>query len=260
LKQRIVTGLIFGMVVLGLLLFSSQSRLVFLIAVPVLGFLEYAKITEFKVQDWIVSLLIVGAYASLCYFKGEFSQQFLSYTLVGINLVLMVNLFKPFLKLERSKAVMGSAYILLPFVLAICLDWNGPMWILMSAILLIWVADSAAYFVGSQIGKRKLFPSISPKKTWEGLWGSCMITLIAAYILYSYFQIGTWRAWVLLGLIVWGLGAIGDLIASQVKRYFKVKDSGNLLPGHGGFYDRFDSLIYILPFLIFLIEYSKILQ
>ncbi len=260
MKQRVITGVIFGLVVLGLLLFSKETRLILLVLVPILSFAEFSKLTGFKIQDWIVSILIVGAYTALCYYKGESSQNYLAYTLVGINLVLLANLFFGFLNLERAKAPLGSLYILLPFVLAIFLEWHIPNYILISAMLLIWVSDSSAYFVGSQLGKRKLFPSISPKKTWEGLWGACMITLIAAYILHSYFGIGTWRAWVVIGLVVWGLGAIGDLIASQFKRYFKIKDSGSLLPGHGGFYDRFDAFIFILPFLILLIEHFNILS
>lgn len=260
MKQRVITGIIFGLVILGLLFFSEVTRLILLVLVPLLSFWEFTKLTEFKSRDWFISLLIVAGYTALCFFRGADSQTILSYVLVAINLLLLVNLFKGFLNLERGRAILGSMYIVVPFILAIFLEWNIPNYILISAMILIWVSDSSAYFVGSQLGKRKLFPSISPKKTWEGLWGACMVTLLASYILFSYFQVGTWSGWVIIGLVVWGLGAIGDLIASQFKRYFKVKDSGTLLPGHGGFYDRFDAFIYILPFLILLIEHFNILQ
>jgi len=246
--------------VIGLLLGGVESRLVFLILVPILSFWEFSKMSKFGIQDWLVSFLIVGGYTALCYYKGASSQNYLAFTMVGINLLLIGNLFFSFLNLDRAKALLGSIYIVLPFVLAVFLEWQVPVYILLSAVILIWVSDSAAYFVGSQLGKRKLFPSVSPKKTWEGLWGACMITLIASYILYSYFALGTMRDWVIFGLVAWGIGSLGDLIASQFKRYFKIKDSGTILPGHGGFYDRFDGFIFIIPFLILLIEYINILQ
>lgn len=121
-------------------------------------------------------------------------------------------------------------------------------------MILIWVSDSSAYFVGSQIGKRKFFPSISPKKTWEGFYGSGMCVFIFAYVFSSVTQFQNLRFWMLLALVIWILGALGDLVASHVKRLHKIKDSGSLLPGHGGFYDRFDAFIFVLPFVLFLHE------
>lgn len=259
MKQRVITGIIFGLVVLGLLLFSEETRLVLLVLVPLLSFWEFTRLTEFKPLDYLISLIIILAFSALCYYTGETYRTALIFGLVAINSLLLINLFTGFLNFKKTKVILGTAYIVLPFILAVFFEWQVPVYILFSAMVLIWVSDSAAYFVGSQLGKRKLFPSISPKKTWEGLWGACMISLLAAFVLHSYFQEGTWRAWVCIGLVVWGLGAIGDLIASQFKRYFSVKDSGSLLPGHGGFYDRFDAFIFILPFLILLVEHFNIL-
>ena len=124
-------------------------------------------------------------------------------------------------------------------------------------MILIWVSDSSAYFVGSRIGRRKLFPSISPKKTWEGFYGAGMCTLIGAYVIASITQVNSLNFWILFALIIWVLGSLGDLIASHVKRIHGVKDSGSILPGHGGFFDRFDAFIYVLPFILLLLELKK---
>lgn len=123
-------------------------------------------------------------------------------------------------------------------------------YILLNIVILIWVSDSAAYFIGSQIGKKKLFPRISPKKTWEGFIGAGMMTLLAAYIIFSLTEYKTWSYWVVFGLIIWIVSSLGDLVASHVKRLHNVKDSGTILPGHGGFFDRFDGFIFVLPFII----------
>lgn len=124
---------------------------------------------------------------------------------------------------------------------------------LIAIMILIWVSDSCAYFVGSRVGKRKLFPSISPKKTWEGFYGAGMCVLIAAYIIGSVANNHEMSYWVMFAIIIWVLGSLGDLIASHVKRIHSVKDSGTILPGHGGFFDRFDAFIFVLPFICLLI-------
>ena len=114
------------------------------------------------------------------------------------------------------------------------------------------MSDSMAYLVGSRIGKTKLFPSVSPNKTWEGTLGAGIFTILAAFGICFLKTEFTLTFWLLGGIIIWIFGGYGDLVESQLKRYYKVKDSGNFLPGHGGFLDRFDSFIFVLPFVILL--------
>ena len=115
-------------------------------------------------------------------------------------------------------------------------------------LLLTWINDTAAYLVGSQIGKHKLFPRISPKKTWEGSIGGGVFTLILAGVLGYIFEEQSVVQWLILGVIVVIFGSIGDLIESMLKRSYNIKDSGTILPGHGGLLDRFDAFIFLVPF------------
>lgn len=115
---------------------------------------------------------------------------------------------------------------------------------------MIWISDIAAYFVGKNFGKHKLFESVSPKKTWEGFMGGGVFTILAA-VACSYIlpNIGLIH-WVAIGLIVWLLGSLGDLVESAMKRHFMIKDSGTILAGHGGFLDRLDSFIFAISFVM----------
>ena len=111
-----------------------------------------------------------------------------------------------------------------------------------------WANDVGAYFVGSKFGKTKLFPRISPKKTWEGSFGGVMMTFLTGWLLSLYIIELNLKDWLILALIVSIFGSIGDLVESMLKRSVGVKDSGTILPGHGGFLDRFDAFIFLLPF------------
>lgn len=122
--------------------------------------------------------------------------------------------------------------------------------LLIAVFLLIWANDSFAYLVGVNFGKRKLFPSVSPKKSIEGfiggLLGAVFISVIIAYKMFPNIAL---IHWIVIAIIAGSLGTIGDLIQSKFKRRAGVKDSGKIMPGHGGMYDRLDSIIYTSPFI-----------
>ena len=122
----------------------------------------------------------------------------------------------------------------------------------LGVILLIWSADTMAYFTGKRFGKTKLFESVSPNKTREGSLGAGLSNVIISVILAIVMNQPV-VSWVIMGIIVWITGTYGDLVESKMKRVAMVKDSGKLLPGHGGFLDRFDSLVMVIPFLLLLI-------
>ena len=115
-------------------------------------------------------------------------------------------------------------------------------------LLLVWIADSAAYFIGRAWGQRQLAPSISPGKTWEGAWGGTAAAVAYAMIGGS-FLLGTarWLSFFLVGVVLAVISIVGDLFESAAKRQAGVKDSGALLPGHGGILDRVDSAAAVLP-------------
>ncbi|CAI2607724.1 hypothetical protein AKUH3B110M_08530 [Apilactobacillus kunkeei] len=123
--------------------------------------------------------------------------------------------------------------------------------VLFYALFIVWLTDSGAYIFGKQFGKHKLAPHVSPNKTWEGsICGSLLATIIATAWMY-YFSVGhtSLLVAVIVTLVLSITGQFGDLVESALKRYYQVKDSGKILPGHGGILDRFDSLLFVLPLL-----------
>ncbi|CAM3073068.1 phosphatidate cytidylyltransferase [Flavobacterium frigoris] len=156
-----------------------------------------------------------------------------------------------------SKYIYLVGYIIFPFVIMTKIPFgiNGynPK-ILISIFILIWTNDSFAYIVGKSIGKTKLFERISPKKTIEGFMGGVVFCVIASYLISKYYiQIAEGKIfiWIIIALIVGVFGTIGDLIQSKFKRVAGVKDSGKIMPGHGGVLDRLDSVIFVAP-IVFL--------
>jgi phosphatidate cytidylyltransferase len=117
-------------------------------------------------------------------------------------------------------------------------------------VFLIWASDTGAYFSGKALGRTKLFERISPGKTWEGWVGGTLFCLGVAYVLSLYLADLELGYWLGVAAIVSVFGVLGDLSESMLKRSLGVKDSGNLLPGHGGILDRFDSLLMVVPFVV----------
>ncbi len=116
-------------------------------------------------------------------------------------------------------------------------------------LFLTWANDSFAYIIGSRIGKTPLFPRISPKKTWEGTIGGGLMCMVTAGVISLFFKELNIINWVVIGGIVAVFGTLGDLVESMLKRSVGVKDSGSLMPGHGGFLDRFDAFMFTIPFV-----------
>lgn len=156
-----------------------------------------------------------------------------------------------------SKYVYLIGYIILPFLLITKIPFGKVGYnpkIIISIFILIWTNDTFAYIVGKSIGKRKLFEKVSPKKTIEGFVGGVVFAVLASYIISKYYieivESNTF-IWIITALIVSIFGTIGDLIESKFKRIAGVKDSGRIMPGHGGILDRLDSVIFATP-IIFL--------
>ena len=173
---------------------------------------------------------------------------------IGVNILLLFYLFSTKKKLHYTyqKFITGLFYIgggcifltMIPYK-----DNEFAKFLIMGIFVLIWINDSFAYLVGRSIGRTKLFPRVSPKKTVEGAVGGLVATLVAAYFLAQYVPILTLVSWIIIALLVVVFGVLGDLIESKFKREAKVKDSSNFIPGHGGFLDRLDSIIFAAPFV-----------
>ncbi len=156
--------------------------------------------------------------------------------------------------------ILGLFYIGIPFALVAFIAFDGDVFyfrIVFGLLVLTWVNDTGAYLVGSQFGKTPLFPRISPNKTWEGSIGGAVTCILFGYFLHLVFDEIGLIEWLVLAAIVAVFGGIGDLVESMLKRSVGVKDSGDLLPGHGGVLDRFDAFIFVIPFAAAYILYLR---
>lgn len=153
---------------------------------------------------------------------------------------------------SASKYVYLIGYIILPFILLSKLPFQENVYqpkIIFSIFILIWTNDTFAFIVGKSIGKHKLFERISPKKTIEGFIGGIAFAVLAGILIAEYYIFQPLHIWIIIAFIVGILGTVGDLVESRFKRLAEVKDSGKIMPGHGGILDRLDSVIFAAPFV-----------
>lgn len=152
---------------------------------------------------------------------------------------------------------LGIIYVALPFALLVEMTfWRGNFlpFLPMGTLLILWSFDIAAYFSGKYFGKRKLFERISPKKTWEGFFGGAIFALITAFFYWKFTASLPLVEWLAIAGIIVVCGTLGDLVESLFKRSIEIKDSGSIIPGHGGFLDRFDGLLLSMPFIVTFIK------
>jgi phosphatidate cytidylyltransferase len=153
---------------------------------------------------------------------------------------------------DAGFVILATIYIGIGFYYFIETSEKGFQFIFF-AMFVIWATDSGAYFVGRAIGKRKLWPEISPNKTIEGSIGGVFCALLVAVVFQTFFPISdSFFLMLIITTLLSIFGQMGDLVESALKRHYDVKDSGRLLPGHGGILDRFDSLLFVLPIFHFL--------
>lgn len=151
-------------------------------------------------------------------------------------------------------------YLSLPFLAAcyLLLSYETFHEVLLGIFIITWLNDAGAYFVGKAIGKNKISPKVSPGKSWEGWIGGLIIGGLSTLIISTYLSDLELIDWIYLAIIVGVMGLIGDLVESSWKRKLGIKDSGNLMPGHGGFLDRLDSFIYSIPFVaLYLLNFAN---
>jgi phosphatidate cytidylyltransferase len=259
--RELLVRTISGLIYMTLILFAMYANVeYYLILTGCFGLLT---LFEFQRLVSIKSLLPYAIFLML--FAGIQMQVFPDWIdfIVGVlgvimNTYLMLNLleFMSNQRLERK-------YILMVFYIMIGVITMGlipqvygayDMNLMAGVFILIWVNDSMAYLVGVNFGRRKLLEHISPKKTIEGTLGGVVGALITAAVMAQYFINQSLYLWIGLALLISVLGTLGDLVQSKFKRKAQVKDSGALLPGHGGIYDRLDSIIFVSPFVYCLLQ------
>lgn len=234
----------------------------------IVGVWECIRIMKFGngYEKWLVYPLagIIYYIFSKRYFQFGFYYDFrlaeyLALALIAIACFTLFK-FKNELYYDNGKLIFNVIYAVLPFGFALGLPKYSSFndtFTLEAAFLfiLIWSSDTFAYLVGKFFGKHKMAPKISPKKTWEGYAGGVVLTLIFSYFIESNFP-ELRGNWMVVGFLVAVFAPLGDLVESQLKRNFAVKDSGNIIPGHGGVLDRLDSFIICAPvvYLYFLLD------
>jgi phosphatidate cytidylyltransferase len=189
-----------------------------------------------------------------------------TFQLVFLLIIILTNIILGFSLLKKklfSFSILKNRFIghfylvgslVIFFTMSNVTNSHNPL-IVFSFLMLIWVSDSAAYVFGVNFGKRPLFKSVSPKKSVEGFLGGIIFSIILSLFFHKYLNLDfTIIQWLIIGLLTSSFGALGDLVQSQFKREAGVKDSGKFLPGHGGLYDRMDSIIFAAPFIYLTIK------
>ena len=189
-----------------------------------------------------------------------------TFQLVFLLIIILTNIILGFSLLKKklfSFSILKNRFIghfylvgslVIFFTMSNVTNSHNPL-IVFSFLMLIWVSDSAAYVFGVNFGKRPLFKSVSPKKSVEGFLGGIIFSIILSLFFNKYLNLDfTIIQWLIIGILTSSLGALGDLVQSQFKREAGVKDSGKFLPGHGGLYDRMDSIIFAAPFIYLTIK------
>ena len=258
--QRLITALAFALVLLGPIFIGEVTGLLIiglLCALTVLEYLQLQGIQGFSlVLHVTIAMLMYLGLSFLVMDQGIiFAVEYGIYLCLAFGLLLVWRLYKRYDPFAfKFQVLPATLYIALPlsFMFIITL-WEGvyrPR-LAVALLLLVWTNDTMAYLIGRKWGKRIFAPVISPKKTWEGTIGGWISTILVALILGQAIGQFDLSFWVGLGIIVGTTGSIGDLIESLFKRKKNIKDSGTFLPGHGGFLDRLDSLLFCLPFVAF---------
>lgn len=257
LKQRIITGTLLGLATLGAILYLPETWLALvLFAVILVGAWEWSFLSGLRERRWRWMYLGVFALtAALCWYLVFWQHQLwplLLGVLWWVVVLFLLALYSPDIKPGRwVRAIFIAAgfLTLIPAWLALLLIHDYRPELLLFLILLTASADTAAYFSGKRFGKHRLAPSISPGKTREGLWGALAVMVPVALVGVWLFTIetGFWFYFLALCMITALASVMGDLFESMLKRSARVKDSGRLLPGHGGILDRVDSLTAAAP-------------
>lgn len=259
MKQRIITAIIFGAIFLPVVIYGGMPviTLAYLMAsIALHEVLKMRKLSLFSIPG-LLSLLLM--WIILIPSHLEETLEFIRYSKIEFLLITVLLLLTYTVATKNrfhfddvAFSILAVLYVGIGFYYFIETRESGLVYIFYS-LFIIWATDSGAYFIGRSLGKNKLWPEISPNKTIEGSIGGVICALLVAVLFIFFTNIdASFIQLAVITIILSVFGQIGDLVESALKRHYQVKDSGNILPGHGGILDRFDSLLFVWPLLHFL--------
>jgi len=264
--KRSFTGLFFVTALIGSIYAGKYTFIGLFFIITVLGLLEFFRLAE---NGGYKPLKVAGTLGGALFYLScsMFLHRLLppKYVILIIPILFLILFVELFNKSEKpigniAITLLGVFYVALPFTLLSYFAYPPPPYegyemfkynpnVLLGFFFLLWTSESFAYAVGIKLGKHRLFERISPKKSWEGTIGGAVFCCITAYILSLYFVELSPKKWFIIAGIIIVFGTLGDLVQSMFKRSMDVKDTGNILPGHGGILDRFDGAILSIPFV-----------
>ncbi len=264
LPQRIATGLLGAAGIVFGIVYSEWTYLFVFFIICILSLREFYKLSGL---DGMIPQKTFGTICGLTIFflsffieRGSISYRYYFIFFPLLSCVYMIKLYKKFERKPFTNIAytfLGIFYIAVPLALlniAAFEEGSYRFEIIFGCLFILWATDTGAYFAGSLFGKRKLFERISPKKSWEGVIGGALLALAMTYGISYFFDLLAFWKWLSICIIIVIGGVYGDLIESLLKRSIEIKDSGNSLPGHGGFLDRFDGLFISAPFIVAFLE------
>lgn len=259
LQLRSITGAVYVTLVVSGILWLNWLLVLLMGFFAMFGVFEFLRMTR---ADLNASRIVSGLATVSLLFSGLILFDWVQAPALTLPLVLLASIIISFVLLflpgrNAWLAFMGAIgflYVLIPLIMLLSISSGSPgdmesnRLILLGFFILLWVNDTAAYLVGRRFGRTALAHKISPAKTWEGFAGGLLASVILGILMASFTEPGIGE-WILISLLTVGAGTLGDLLESSIKRRSGVKDSGTILPGHGGVLDRIDSLLLALPFV-----------
>lgn len=250
---RALSGLIYVFILLAATFLSPISFLVLFTLLGIICLHEFLRLIHLK-SFVLYGVLILFIYL-FSYLQFDFYATKLLLILTGfINLFLVKDLLWVSMipMFEKKKYIVTILYLISGFVFITLIPFYNYEYspnLIAAVFILVWANDIFAFLIGKSFGKRKLLERISPNKTFEGFLGGLIATSLASFIIFKYLAIFNPIFWLGLAILISLFGPIGDFVQSKFKRQAGVKDSGTLIPGHGGIYDRLDSVIFASPFI-----------
>ena len=264
LTQRIITGMLGAALIIFGIAYSEWTYFAIFFFICIVSLWEFYGLAGL---DGMIPQKSFGTICGMIIFCLSFfiEQRSISYRYYFLIFPLLacVYMIKLYKKSERKPftniafTFLGIFYVAIPFALLNIASFENGYYnyqIMVGCLLILWASDTGAYFAGTRFGKRKLFERISPKKSWEGAVGGALLAFIFAVVIARYFVTLAFWQWMSIAVIIIIGGVFGDLVESLLKRSIEIKDSGDSLPGHGGFLDRFDGLLISAPFIVAFLE------